>query len=84
MDAEDFCRHMEQALFLEPHSTTPATPFADIPDFDSMSQVKILALVDELYDVQIPATAVPNIKSVRDMAPYVQRALAARANTDAR
>ena len=76
MNLDEFCRRLEQTLLLPDGSLTPDTVFVDIEHFDSMAQVKMLALVDELYDVQIPSSAFPSLKRARDIELFVNSAQA--------
>ena len=77
MDLDQFCRRLEQSLHLEPNSIQPDTAFGDIPEFDSMSQIEVILLVDEMYDVQIPEETIPHLKTIRDVGKLVQESGAA-------
>ena len=80
MDLNLFCRRLEQALLQPDGSLTPDRPFADIPNFDSMSQIEVVLLLDEMYSVQIPDGMIPSITCVRDLEPFVldRQSVAAR------
>jgi acyl carrier protein len=71
VNVEEFCRRLEESLLQPANSITPERLFADIPNFDSMSQIEVVLLLDEMYGVQVPDGEIPNITCVQDLAPIV-------------
>ena len=71
MDLDDFCRRLERVLELPDATLTPDTAFADVPHFDSMAQIEVILLMDELYGVQMPEDTLPTLTCIRDLAPLV-------------
>lgn len=71
MDMDQFCRRLEQSLQLPAASLTPDKAFADIDHFDSMAQIEVILLMDEMYGVQIEAETLPTLTYIRDLAPLV-------------
>lgn len=74
MDLDQFCRRLEHSLIRPEGSISPDLPFAEIPKFDSMSQIEVILLMDELYGVQVPEQVIPTLTCVRDLAPLVEQA----------
>ena len=77
MDLDAFCRKLEEALMMPPNSLQPDMAFVEIEFFDSMSAIRMAALVEEMYGVLIPAEAAPNLKRIRDLDPLVRSLQAA-------
>lgn len=77
MDIDQFCRRLEQSLQLPAESLAPDTAFANIDHFDSMAQIEVILLMDELYGVQIGEDTLPTLTYIRDLAPLVTGAASA-------
>ena len=60
-------------LFEVPVDTlSPDTGYQSIPQWDSLMQLRLVAEIEEQYNVEIPIDAIPDIKNLRDFYRYVE------------
>ena len=48
------------------------TGYQSIPQWDSLMQLRLVAEIEEQYNVEIPIDAIPDIKSLHDFYRYVE------------
>ena len=67
MTREEFFRAMEQSLAIDPGAITGRELLQDLPGWDSMATVSIMAMADESLHQQVSATQLAGCKSVEDI-----------------
>ena len=65
---DDFIRNFENAVeAIEPNSLTPQTAFTELPEWDSLAALSILAMADAEYDVEISGKELRGCQSLQEL-----------------
>jgi acyl carrier protein len=73
METIQFVRHFESAIEgIEPESLTPATRYHEIPQWDSLGLLCLLAMIDCEYGVQIGGMELKKCETLADVFGLVQ------------
>ena len=74
MNKEKFVEDFENAIdVLTPGTLTIETNFKEIPEWDSMFALSVIAMVDSEYEVQISASELRSSKTVLDIYSIVSQ-----------
>ena len=61
-----------EQLVIDANSITPESNIIDDLKADSLAIVEMLMTIEEKFDVGVPDEDVPNLKTVQDIADYVE------------
>lgn len=65
---DEFIRNFEDAVeAIEPNSLTADTPFTDLPEWDSLAALSVLAMVDAEYNTEISGKELRSCKTLEDL-----------------
>ena len=68
MQVDQFVRHFENAIEgITPESLNPEAEYHNIPQWDSLALLCLLAMIDCEYDVQIPGMELKACDTLRDV-----------------
>ncbi len=74
MDTAAFLRQFENAIEgLTPGSMRPETVLRELPQWDSLALLNILAMVDMEYGVQVSGLEIQACRTLQDLADLVGR-----------
>ena len=71
MDKAEFCRKLESILELEPGAIQPSTRLDGLEEWDSVSVITFIAMVDQDYGVSVPPKSITQCQTVEDLANLV-------------
>jgi len=70
---DDFIRNFENAVeAIEPNSLTPETAFTELPEWDSLAALSILAMVDAEYDTEISCKELRGCRTLHELFDVVK------------
>ena len=73
METIQFVRHVESALEgIEPESLTPETRYHEIPQWDSLGLLCLLAMIDCEYGVQVGGMDLKKCETLADVYDLVR------------
>lgn len=73
MNLEEFTRALENEFEdIEPNTITPETNYRDIPNFNSMYALIIIAFIDSEFDLLLTGEELRNANTVKDLYDLVQ------------
>jgi len=64
---------LREALEMENDPIEPGDHFREYANWDSLSQLTLIALLDEHFGVSIPAQSFKELNSVQDLQDYVEK-----------
>ena len=67
MRTNDFLKKLEEALELEDIELTTDTNLKDLEEYDSLSVLSIIAMIDEEMDKKIPGVKFQSITTVKSL-----------------
>ena len=67
MRTNDFLKKLEEALELEDIELTTDTNLKDLEEYDSLSVLSIIAMIDEEIDKKIPGEKLQSITTVKSL-----------------
>jgi acyl carrier protein len=67
----DFCRKLAEVLDVE--TVSEADALEDLPDWDSLSALSVIAMLDSEYGVNLTAMELRKIQTVAELAKLVER-----------
>ena len=68
MDLPEFAARLARELGLDGSALAPETKLAEIPDFDSMGMLRVMAMLDAEYGVIASVEELMTCETVRDVA----------------
>jgi acyl carrier protein len=71
VNTAEFYRNLEELMEVDPGSLKGGDLLADLEAWDSVTVLSFIAMVDEKYDVNIPAKRIVECRSVDDLAAAV-------------
>ena len=63
---------MEQ-LQLDPAMVTPALAFGDVPEWDSIGHMTLMAALEEAYGIEVSADTISELTSVEVICKHISR-----------
>jgi len=69
----NFCKLMEDALEIESKKVELTDTFRDLDEWDSLSQLSLIALLDEEYEVEIESDDFAELFTVQDLVDEVKK-----------
>jgi acyl carrier protein len=79
MIKHDALRWLEKALDLAPHTLTGTERLRDVENWDSLSNLAFIAMLDKEFGVPVPAKKVAACQMVEDLLGLITAAAADRA-----
>ena len=70
---EKFIGNLEETLEKDSGSITMEDIFRDYPDWDSLSVLVVLAMINEEFDVTIPRHEFDNLLTIRQLYDYITK-----------
>ncbi len=68
MNKDEFYRHLDELLDVDPGTIKGGELLADLEAWDSVTVVSFIAMADEKYGVNVPAQRIVACRSVDDLA----------------
>ena len=69
---EEFLELFQETLELEDREINPEDKFRDYEDWDSLSFLALLAMINEEYDLVIPRNEFEKLLTIRNLFEYVK------------
>ena len=73
MRTDDLAERLAQELQADPGTVSPETHLEDMPEYDSMARLVVLAMLDGHYGVLVDVDELEACTSVADMAALIER-----------
>ncbi len=70
---EKFIEDLKDTLEIEDREVNLSDKFRDYPEWDSLAQLTLIAMLDERYEVAIESEDLANIKTVEDLMLEVEK-----------
>jgi acyl carrier protein len=70
----DFIRAFEETLDLPPGSVTPATDFKSLADWDSLAQLSVMTIIEDMYRKVIDPSLFKRCATIGDLLAAVETA----------
>lgn len=75
MEIADFIKNFEGAIDgIAPGSITPETEFQQLPEWDSLAFLTLLAMIDEVYNVEVEGAKINACRTVQDLFEIIRDA----------
>ena len=71
---DDFIVFAASVLDVPPETLTPETACGDIPEWDSVMHLRLVMETEARYGCYVPLERVPEIATLADFVPYLERA----------
>ncbi len=65
---------LEEAWELDEDTLTPDTVLADVEEYDSMSKLSLIVLMDDEFDVKLTGDVVKSFETVSDILKLMEKA----------
>jgi acyl carrier protein len=78
LTTDSFCEKLAQVLDLE--AVEPASVIQDLPDWDSLAALSVVAMLDSRFGVHIGSSDLKRLSTVQDLMDFVARAGGSNAN----
>ena len=69
----DFLSFVAELFEVSQDSISLDTKYQSIPQWDSLMQLRLVAEIEELYNVEIPIDLIPDMKVLRDFYCYIEK-----------
>jgi acyl carrier protein len=63
----EFIREFEENLDLAPGSLSPATEFKELAEWDSLAQLSVMTLIEDIYNKVIDPGVLKNSRTIGDL-----------------
>ena len=67
MEMNEFIAKFAEAVDMEMEGLTPETEFRTLDEWDSLSYLSVIAMIDEEFDVQIETPEFKQQKTIQDL-----------------
>lgn len=71
---QDFLALVAGVMQVDPSELSENTRYKEFTKWDSLMHMRLVMVVEEWYEVEIPIEEVPNIKMLKDLYKYTLRA----------
>lgn len=72
MEMNEFIEKFAEAVDMEVEGLTPETIFRELEEWDSLSYLSVIAMMDEEYECQIETAEFKQLKTLADLANYIE------------
>lgn len=72
MDVTAFISKFAEAIDMDAAGLSSETEFRNLPEWDSMVYLSVIAMLDEEYGIQIENAAFKNLKTIDDIVKYIE------------
>ena len=72
MNVQDFIGKFAEAIDVEATELTVDTEFRNLEDWDSVAYISVIAMMDEEYDIQIEMPVFKTLKTLGEVAEYIE------------
>lgn len=72
MNVQDFIEKFAEAIDVEATELTVDTEFRNLEDWDSVAYISVIAMMDEEYDIQIEMPVFKTLKTLGEIAEYIE------------
>lgn len=72
MEMNVFIEKFAEAVDREVEGLTPETIFRELEEWDSLSYLSVIAMMDEEYECQIETAEFKQLKTLADLANYIE------------
>ena len=72
MDVQKFIENFAEAIDIEASELTAETEFRNLDEWDSVAYISVIAMMDEEYDIQIEMAQFKQLKTLGDIAEYIE------------
>ena len=72
MEIKEFIEKFAEAIDAEVEGLTAETEFRNLDEWDSVSYLSLIAMLDEEYDIQIEMPTFKTLKTVGAIAEYIE------------
>ena len=70
---EQLIDQVAEILECEPAELKAETTFRDLPNWDSLAYMSVISMIDDEFDIVIPQEQFRGLKTIADIAEYIQR-----------
>lgn len=75
MDQVGFCSQFDQIMGFERGRTSPETVFSDLEEWDSMSLLAVISMIDEQYSVTLDGSEIAECSSIGEVCRLIESKL---------
>lgn len=72
MEMNEFIEKFAEAVDMEAAGLTPETEFRTLDEWDSLSYLSVIAMMDEEYECQIETAEFKKLKTLAALAEYIE------------
>ena len=72
MEMKEFIEKFAEAVDMEVTGLTPETEFRTLEEWDSLSYLSVIAMMDEEYECQIETAEFKQLKTLAALAEYIE------------
>lgn len=72
MEMNVFIEKFAEAVDMEVEGLIPETIFRELEEWDSLSYLSVIAMMDEEYECQIETAEFKQLKTLADLANYIE------------
>lgn len=72
MNVQNFIEKFAEAIDVESTELTVDTEFRNLEDWDSVAYISVIAMMDEEYDIQIEMPVFKTLKTLGEIAEYIE------------
>lgn len=72
MNIQDFIEKFADAIDIEATELKAETEFRNLKVWDSLAYISVIAMMDEEYDIQIEMPTFKTLKTIGDIAKYIE------------
>lgn len=74
MDSKKFIENLAEAIELDEFDALNGeTKFRELPEWDSLSYLSVIAMMDEEYDTQIESEDFKKIETINDIINFIEK-----------
>lgn len=73
MNVQEFIEKFAEAIDIEATELTADTEFRTLDEWDSIAYISVIAMMDEEYDIQIEMSTFKTLKTLKDIAEYIEK-----------
>lgn len=70
---EEFIKFLSEILNVDASVLTKNTKYQGIPEWDSLMQIRIVAEIEEKYNVDIPIDSIDSLLSINDFYEFINK-----------
>ena len=72
MNVQEFIENFAEAIEIEATNLTAETEFRNLEEWDSVAYISVIAMMDEMYDIQIEMPTFKTLNTIGAIAEYIE------------